>query len=190
MDEGCEHQLPARLEGGCRRGQQLAQVGAAGAAQVIGLVELLNGPALCLVVIDREAFGVFVDGLALLGVGGVAGAAPTALGLPLPLNLFGSEAGGLVQGDVLGVLGVEGDADERRSPTAQVGLIFRVGVPQAPSSPPSDLSVFEVELPDRGIGVHPGETCCLVLPERRSNAAVPPELPPGSTSKRAVESSR
>ncbi|KOG75245.1 hypothetical protein ADK77_02655 [Streptomyces antibioticus] len=47
-----------------------------------------------------ELFGVLLDGLALLGVGDVAGAAASALGLLLALDLLGREARRLVQGEV------------------------------------------------------------------------------------------
>ncbi|WP_436839880.1 hypothetical protein [Streptomyces albogriseolus] len=57
----------------------VAFLGAAEAAQVVGLAELLDRPALSFVVGGSQLFGVLLDGLALLGVGDVAGAAASAL---------------------------------------------------------------------------------------------------------------
>ncbi|WP_437050528.1 hypothetical protein [Streptomyces sp. enrichment culture] len=59
----------------------VAFLGAAGAAQVVGLAELLDHPALLLVVGGGEPFGVLLDGLALLEVGDAAGTAASAPGL-------------------------------------------------------------------------------------------------------------
>lgn len=67
--------------GGAGRALDLyvAFLGASGTAQVVGLAELLDRPALCLVVDGGEFFGVLLNGFALLGIGDVAGSAAAAL---------------------------------------------------------------------------------------------------------------
>jgi hypothetical protein len=65
---------------------------ASGAAQVVGLAQLLDRPAVRCIAGDGDLFGVLLNDLSLLGVGDVAGAAAAALGLLLALDLLGGEA--------------------------------------------------------------------------------------------------
>ncbi|WP_406375688.1 hypothetical protein OG788_39075 [Streptomyces sp. NBC_00647] len=88
----------------------VAFLAAAGAAQVVGLAEAFDVPAAAFVVGDGMVFGVLFDGGALFRVGDVAGAAAATLRFLLALDLIGGEARGFIEGNRLGLGGVDGDA--------------------------------------------------------------------------------